>query len=231
MGTFTFENFLTEIRFDLKNRPDTASSGLSDSRLGLFLNAAYLHVTHPTVFKHRELKHSYTIPLVTGTNTYAFSPNAGISMTALRYVSHVAAATDDLTARRVKLFAHDEQWFQERSHNDGAPRDYCVRGNNLILSPIPSANENGQVLSVGTWREPTLLVAGATTVLSSIWDEIILLASRWRAELHLGYRDLAEATKLDFSSLINEYQDFDTLHNEDWDWSTELRSESSMETV
>ena len=85
---------------------------------------------------------------------------------------------------------------------------------------------------MGTWREPALLAADASvTVLSSLWDEIVLLASRWRAELHLGYRDLAEATKLDFVSLINEYKPFDELHGEDWDWSSEVRIENVMDSV
>jgi hypothetical protein len=64
-----------------------------------------------------------------------------------------------------------------------------------------------------------------------VWDEIVLLASRWRAELHLGYRDLAEATKLDFTGLLNEYKDFQTLHAEDFDWVAEVRTERIMESA
>ena len=226
------EGFRAELLFDLKNRADTTTAdGLSVPRQDMFINAGYLHVTHPSVFRHRELMHSYTIPLVNGTSSYAFTPNATVVITGIRYASHVAAATDLLTARRVKLYPKDEQWFQERSHSTGAPRDYMIRGDNLILSPVPGANEVVQVIVVGAWREPAVLVAGAVTVLSALWDEIVLLAARWRAELHLGYRDLAEATKLDFVGLINEYKDFEQLHGEDWDWVTEVRTERTMEAV
>jgi hypothetical protein len=233
MGTLTLENFRSELLFDLKNRTDTSvPEGLTTTRQDLFINAGYLHVTHPSVFRHRELQHSYTLTLVNGTQSYLFHPNAGVNITALRYVAHVAAATDSPTAFRTKLFPKDEQWFQQRTLvSGGPPRDYFVRGDRIFLSPVPGANENGQVLVVGAWREPAVLTAGAVTVLSSLWDEVVLLAARWRAEFHLGYRDLAEATKLDFVSLLNEYRDFEQLHGEDWDWVSEVRTERVMESL
>lgn len=233
MGTLTLQQFRDELIFDLKNRSDVAApEGITTTRQDMWLNAGYLHITHPSVFRHREMMHSYTIALVNGTQAYTFHPTPGITavnITALRSVAHVAAATDAPSAQRVKLIPKDEQWFQERTHNSGAPRDYFIRGNTILLSPVPGPGEVGEVLVLSAWREPALLGAGAVTVLSSLWDEIVLLAARWRAELHLGYRDLAEATKLDFVSLINEYANFETLHGEDWDWMTEIRTESHME--
>ena len=230
MGTLTLSQLRDELRFDLRNRPDTAASGFSDTRANLWLNSAYLHITHPKVFRHRELQFSYTIQLVAAQNLYTFTPNAGVEIVALRSLTHVAATSDDYTATRTKLRPKDEQWFQDRSHSTGTqPRDYAVRANQLILSPIPGVNEAGEVLVVSAWREPALLTDATATVLSSRFDEIVLLAARWRAELHFGYRDLAEATKLDFSSLLNEYSEFEQLHGEDWDWESPVRVESHME--
>lgn len=232
MGTLTLADFRTELLFDLKNRTDTtAVEGVNPTRLDMWINAGLLHVTHPTVFRHREFQYSYTITLVAGQHPYTFTPNGTVAITALRSVTHVAAAADDPTARQVKLSPRDEQWFRARTlNNGGPPREYYVRGSSLFISPIPTAVEAGQVLVVGAWREPAVLTADADrTTISTLWDEIVLLAARWRAELHLGYRDLAEATKLDFASLINEYQDFQQLHGEDWDWVAEVRTESSME--
>lgn len=235
MGSLTLSQFRGELLFDLKNRTDTNTvDGFSTARQDLFINAGYLHVTHPSVFRHRELQHSFTIPLVNGQQGYTFDPDPafGAVITAIRSVSHVFATTDSPTAFRTKLLPKDEQWFQERSVATGAPREYFVRGNLLLLGPVPGTTEAGQVLVVSAWREPILLTADSqVTVLSTRWDEIVLLAARWRAELHLGYRDLAEATKLDFVSLINEYKDFEQLHGEDWDWSSEVRTESAMERV
>ena len=232
MGTYTLENFRSELLFDLRNRSDTSSAeGFSTARQESFINAAYLHVCHPAVFRHREMEHTYTIPLVNGTQSYVFTPNSSNHIVAIKHVSHVESATDVFTATRTKLFPRDEQWFQSRTHQSGTPRDYMLRSVNILLSPIPGPNEAGQVLSIGSWREPALLTAGTTTVLSTRWDEIVLLAARWRAELHLGYRDLAEATKLDFVSLINEYQDEMRMNGEDWDHAIEVRTESYMERV
>lgn len=235
MGSLTLAQFRAELLFDLKNRSDTDAMGLSETRQTRFVNDGYLHICDPAVFRHRELKHSYTIPLVNGTMAYTFTPTPGgvVIVGDPWSVAHVDAATDDFTAFRNKLFPHDEQWFQERSHvNQSQPRDYFTRGQQLFLSPIPGPNEAGQVLAVTAWREPALLVADSDpTVLSTKWDEIVLLAARWRAELHLGYRDMAEATKLDFVSLVNEYADHERRAAEDWGWSNELRTEPSMERV
>jgi len=177
------------------------------------------------------MQRSFTITLVSGTQAYTFTPVSGIVTTAIRWVSHVEAATDDPTARRTKLFPKEEQWFQARSlSSGGSPRDFAVRGSQILLSPVPGANEAGNVLVVGSWREPTVLSAdGDVTTLSTFWDEIVLLAARWRAELHLGYREMAEATKLDWVSLVNEYKDFEQLQGEDWDLYPDLVTQPAME--
>lgn len=233
MGTLTLAQLRAELLFDLRGRTDTSdANGVSTARQNSWINSGYLHVTHPTVHRHRELQYAFSLALVNGTQSYTFSPVGGFTITSLRYVTHVeGASADDFTVQRTKLIPRDESWFQSRSRLTSAgPRDYFVRGNSIFLSPIPSANETGQVLSVGAWREPTQLAADASvTEISARWDEIVLLAARWRAELHLGYRDLAEATKIDFTSLVNEYKDFEQMHGEDWDWGVEVRMESSME--
>jgi len=235
VGTLNLGQFRDELIFDLKNRTDTTTAdGLSTTRQNLFINSAYLHITHPSVFRHKELQFTYTLTLANAQQGYTFDPDpvSGSAITGIRSASHVSALTDSPTASRTKLLPKDEQWFQSRSQSTGAPREYFTRGNLMLFGPVPGPNEVGQVISLSAWREPFLLTAGGqVTVLPSRFDEILLLAARWRAELHLGYRDLAEATKLDFASLLNEYSDFDQLHGEDWDWVAEVRTESHMESA
>lgn len=230
MGTMTLTDFRSELLFDLKNRSDTTNpGGLTTLRQNLFINSAYLHVTHPSVFRHRELQYTATIPLVATQSNYTFSPDSSaVTIVAIRSVSHLVPAT----FRLVKLLPKDQQWFMARSPQNGAPREYFTEGNEINLNPIPGTNEAGDVLVLSTWRQPALL-SGAldTTTLSSRFDEIVLLAARWRAELHLGYRDLAEATKIDFVSLLNEYKSHEDLHGEDWDWQSDVISESVMDRV
>lgn len=232
MGQLTLAEIRSELRLDLRNRPDTSSSGFSDTRANLYINSAYLHLTHPSVFRHRQLLYRFAIPLTTA-NLYTFSPDgAGVTITALLGLTHVQAATNNYTASRTKLLPKDEQWFDDRSHNQGPnPRHYAVRGDQILLSPIPNGTAIGQVLSVHSYRQPALLALDTdTTVMDTRFDEILLLAARWRAELHLGYRDLSEATKLDFVGLLNEYRDHDTLNAEDFDWQADVRTyDSPME--
>ena len=234
MGTLTLTQLRDEVRFDLKNRPDSGSSGLSDTRLNLFINAAYLHVAHPSVHKHRELLYTYTITLATDDNEYAFTPVGGVNILAIRSVTHVDSTTLTATAARNKLRPKDPQWFDERTINTGSrPSTYAVEANNIIIEPVPTSSLNGELLQVRSIREPAQLSADTdVTVIGNRWDEVILLAARWRAELHLGYRDLAEATKLDFAALINEYAEWDTLHvREEWDWQSDFRVDSPMESA
>ena len=237
MGTMTLADFRSELIFDLRNRTDTTDPlGFSTTRQDRYINAGYLHVAHPSVFRHQELQVRVNLSLISGTQGYTFTPTGGLTsmnIVALRSAAYVQAATDDPTATRTKLFPHDEQWFQDRSVNSGGPpRDYYVRANQVFLSPVPGANEAGNLVVLTAVREPARLsLGGDLTVLPSTWDEIVSLAARWRAEFHLGYRDLAEASKLDLNALINEYGNFEALHGEDWDWMSEVRTDSYMETV
>jgi hypothetical protein len=134
------------------------------------------------------------------------------------------------TAVRTKLRARDAQWFDNRTLATGSrPSSYAIEGNTFLIDPVPSAVEAGELLFVRAVREPATLTAGTTTILANRWDEVILLGARWRAELHLGYRDLAEATKLDFAALANEYDGWDRESGEDWDYVSDLRREPTME--
>lgn len=235
IGLLTLEQFRSELLFDLRNRSDTTTAeGLSETRQNLFINSAYLHLCHPSVFKHRELQTQGAITLVTGVNLYTFSPipTSATFVTAIRYMTHLDSTTNVATAQKTKMLPKDEQWFMARTLTTGGPpRDYAVRGNQVMISPVPTVNENAQLLVYGVIQEPALMTAGTTTILPAHFDEILLLAARWRAELHLGYRDLAETTKLDFVGLLNEYKDHEQLHGEDWDWQSDLVSQQIMETA
>ena len=56
MGTLTLVDFRAQLLFDLKGRSDTLTpQGMDDTRLDMYINAGYLWLTHPSVFRHREL--------------------------------------------------------------------------------------------------------------------------------------------------------------------------------
>jgi len=235
MGSMFLEGIRAEVRLDLKNRSDTGFEGLSDARLNLYINAAYAHVAHPSVHRHRAMLYTFTISLVNGTNQYTFHPTpevAPVQIVALRSVTHLESTTLTATARRTKLRPKDPQWFDKRTiTSGGVPRTCAVEGNVLVIEPVPGAAQNGQLLFLRAYREPSFLVDGQQTALQVPWDEVILLGAVWRAQLHFGYRQLAEATKLDYAALINEYRAQDDFQGEDWDWMVDVRTESTMEVA
>lgn len=230
MGNLVLEQFQTELLFDLRNRTDTtAPEGVTEDRLNIWIQAAYDHITHPSVFRHKELQFRWSIPLVSGTSGYVFTPTSGAqNITALKSVAHVFGTTDTPTTFRVKLLAKDSQWVERRTIVVGPPREYYTEGNLIYVSPVPGANEATHILALRGWREASPLVTGQPTELRPIWDEVLLLAARWRAELHLGYRDLAEGTKADFVGMLNEYQTWENLQGEDWDFDSGLAIKGYM---
>ena len=224
MGTLTLAQLRTELLFDLRQRTDrTVSEGVTDDRLNMWINAGYQHVTHPTIFRHRELMHRYSITLVNGVSGYTFTPFGGFNILSLRSVAHVFGASDTPTTFRVKLLPKDTQWLERRTVTLGAPREFYIEGDSMYVSPVPNFPYAGHILAIRAFREALPLAAdGDTTVMRPLWDEIVLLAARWRAELHLGYREMAEGTKTDFVAMVNEYKSFEDLQGEDEDWSSGL---------
>lgn len=221
MGILTLQQFLNELRFDLRNRSDTGTSGLSDDRLTFFLNMAMQHITHPSVHRHRAMQFRSNRTLVSGINSYVWNQSAATESFSIRYVYHILDTTDVNTAQHIKLLPRDERWLAQRSISSGPPKIYCVQGNNILLDPVPSANENGQLLSISTWQMPAVFTTSnltAVSALTSQWDEVLLLGARWRAERDLGYVDRAELTRQHYAAMINEYADQQNLETEDWDF-------------
>jgi hypothetical protein len=235
VGASTLNDFLEDIRFDLKNRGDTSSQGLSQARLTRYINSGYCHVTHPSVFRHQAMRHRFQITLVQDQGTYTFNPVSTVVMTALRWGAYIPSATVTDDAQRFRMIPKDEQWIENRTVNIGGPtRHYVViNDTQLRVSPIPSSAEAGNQLLFGAWREPAQLVNTTDqTTIPATWDEIVRLAGRWRTELSLGYRDQAEATKFDFVSLINEYSDQEFIHgHEDIEWMGDLNMDRYQESV
>jgi hypothetical protein len=217
----TLATFRDELSFVFDNRSDT---GFSTARLNRWVNQAYLHCTHPTVHRHRELQATYTATLVTGTNEYSISAaTVGFQITTIRNVFHIQAAAATPTARRRKLHPKSHLWFDERTIGSGQPTVYAVDGTTLMISAVPTATENNQLVRLRVWREPALLALDAdVTVLPTYWDRVLLLGAQWLAELDLGYRDRAELTKGDYMALINEPKDRMELEAQDTGWEVEL---------
>jgi hypothetical protein len=234
MGTLTLVDFRTEVRVALKNRPDSATA-LSDTRLNRYINMSYVHISRPEVFRHREMMRTALITLVSGTNEYTFTPDSNTnSVVAIRSVAFIDSTTLSNTARRRRLTPRDPQYFDDTTFSAGSnPSSYAIDGDTMIIDPVPGSLQATKLLLVREIIEPPALVAGLQqTLLRPLWDELVILGAKWMSELYLGYRDQAEATKLDYASLLNEFKAFDDLHGrEDFEWQTDVRTESAMESA
>ena len=94
MGIMTLSQFRTELKFNLENRND---SGLTDARLNLWINQAYLHLGRPEVRKHRELQFTHDYVLILDQNEYSLANTTkrllGVRNLTYFYGTSVAGAT------------------------------------------------------------------------------------------------------------------------------------------
>jgi len=215
MGVMTLADFRAELLFNLKSRNDSGVT--STTRQDLWINTAYRHLTHPSVFRFHEVESQFDFTLVTGTNSYSLAQaTVGFFVVAVRQIIYYAATTIAATTRKRKLRPRSQRWFDERTLSSGEPGVYTIDGGNLIISAVPRSNENGNRLRAKVWREPTALAATSdVTVLPSYWDWAMVKGSQWIAEASLGYKEIAEQTKQDYVGIINEVVPAESIEAED----------------
>jgi hypothetical protein len=237
MGEMTREEFDDQLIEDLKNRGDGV---FAEARRLRWIDHTYNHVSSPKVFRHRQLYANYTATLATGVNEYSISAaTVGFQFNAIIDVFHIEAAAYAPTARKRRLFPRAGRWFDDQTLVAGIPSVYSVEapgdvvaGEIIKISSIPRVDENNQLLRLRGWREPAILVADATTtVIPRVWDEVISLGAKWRAERDLGYKLDAETTLQDYAALINDVAQRETIEGEDWGWEAEVVREAHMETT
>ena len=138
-----------------------------------------------------------------------------------------SSITATATRRDVRPRSIDE--LNRRTLGTGSPSEYALDGTLLVLSPVPTSDQNGYQMRVTNWRVPTPLSDTADqTAIADYWDRALLRGAQWLAEFDLGYREIAEHTKQDYVSLINERLDDYELNAEDSGHRTQIRTESAM---
>lgn len=234
MGSQTLAGFRSDLVFDLENRADT---GLTDARLNAWINWAYLHSTRPGVREHDEMRQRYDFTLVTSTNEYTLSRALTTNKVLGVYnVTHFAATTVDETATRTDVRPKNINWMDIRVKTNGAPKFYAIDGNGsnkiLVFNTLPTTVENGQMVRVRFWGEPTLMATdAATTVLSEYWDTVIQQGALFRAKWVLGYREEAVADGQVYQQLINETLEDINITAEDTGQQAQIHSEQYMENA
>lgn len=217
MGNVTLATFYSDLTFDLRNRNDAASQPTAQLS---WINAGLSWMCQPNIHRHRELGLRYdAITLVTGDNEYDLSAaTVGRRVNGFRFVTHYLAATITPTALKRKLRWRSHQWFEERTNHSGAPTNYTLDGDVLVLYGVPTTTENGQRLRVGYWAEPTPFDGTDTTLTTEVapyFDRVLRKISLAFALEDLGARDLALEARQEAVSLVNELPDNDQENDTD----------------
>lgn len=200
MGVLTKLGMVDEVRYQMENRQD-----ISATRIKRWLDWAYLHVSMPNIYRHRQLQDTEDIALVLADDTYTLASD----ITAVYSVAN--------TTKGYRLEPQDIRWFDELRQIDAQPRVYSLWGNVLHIRGRPTSAEAGDNLRIRHWARPDLSAFGDNdeTILDQVWDEVVILGAVWRGWRTLNRPDMEDLAREVFSLSINEIVDIDRVEGED----------------
>ncbi len=213
MGDYTLADFRSEARYALGGR-SSSSPSLDNVRLDRWINATYMHVSQPGIYRHPELEYVDPITLVQGQATY--------SLTVTYYMLYTVAIEDTSVdpPRRKRLVPEDQREREDRLQIEGEPARYTFWSNQVSVYPEPNATwgaADHRLRVLGYRQPPRLTLPTQKTLIRPEWDEILQLGTVWRGWMWIGEPDLADSAKEDFARLINEMSDWRKLGAQDWD--------------
>jgi hypothetical protein len=202
MGTMTFDDINDELSFLLSN-PNHA--GATDAgRRSRWINQAYTYMCHPSVHHFREMQAiDSATTLATGDNEYDISSLNSETVIAIRFVRHIEATTYSATANGRRLSPRSIRWLEDRTNRSGRPIHYIVDGSSMFLYGVPRSTENGQLLRIGYYKEPTAIADDETTVLGTYYDRPLVKFAEAFAEADLGDKAKALVTLKEAIGLLN----------------------------
>ena len=229
MGLMTLADYREELTHLLKGRTDSA---VTNTRLDRAVNQAYSHLCQPETRRHKELANGrYDVALVAAQVDYPLtSAVVGEEVLGVRDITYYEAAAITPTTTRSDVHPKSVNWMNKRTApSGGRPVAYALDGTNLVIYPVPSAVEAGNLLRITHWQEPTVLTAiGDVTVLGNYWDLVLLRGAQARLEYDVGLRELSVLTEQKYVALINEKSDDYELNADDDSFGVEFRNEPTM---
>lgn len=223
MGLDTLTTMRTALQFILEQRDD-----IGNTELDRWLNWTYIQISNPGVARHRALQDNFTIALVLNQISYDVSVTAStFHVAGIHDVVYIDGAniTDNTLTRRKLKGSQDIRTMETRPFSTGPPTRYSLQGElgglglnlGLIINTQPSAAEVGNLLLVNCWRYPAVLTGVATTVLSPVWDEVIIVGAAWRGWRDLNQPDRANEMKQQFAELTQAISSKIDVTAEDWE--------------
>ncbi len=217
MSSMSFLEMQQALRWSLDN-----NGTLTDAQLKRWINWSYLHISQPNIHPHQSFQTQGELTLVTDQVTYPLT-GFGFTLWGIYNVTYIAATTSAVTNRRRRLKgASDIRWLDYQFQREGEPSEYAVWGGSAVggtlnINARPTTSQNGHILLVRGYRQPTSLVANdSVTVLHDLWDECILIGARWRGWREINRPERAEIARVEFGMQINEIQNALKLDAQDW---------------
>lgn len=227
MGSITFTQMFTELGFLLRNNNSTDAT--DSGRVGRWINDAYTYMCHPSVHMFREMQAvSNATTLATGDNDYSIATLGTDTVVAIRFVTYIQATTFTNRATKRKVRPRPIRHFERITLSTGPPVQYAVDGSIMYINAVPRSNENGHLLRIGYYKEPTVLTGTDTTVLPRYYDRALLKVSQAFAEEDLGDRAKAMLTMRSATQLLNNAKDEEQLEAEDDGFQVEIEVQSAM---
>lgn len=221
MGSMSHDDFTSELGFLLGNRNDTDSTDAT--RVTRWINQAYRYICHPSVHHFKEMQEiSNATTLATDDNDYSITTLGSDTVVSVRFVTHVEATAFTPTAIKRTLRPRDIRWFEQRTLSPGRPFNWTVDGTNLIIAGVPRSDENGQILRIGYYKEPTALSGATATVLPSYFDRPLMKFIHAFAQWDLGDPASALVTLREATGLLNNATSENELEAEDHGFQTEF---------
>jgi hypothetical protein len=242
MGFTSLVAMRNDVRFNMR----AGEAALLNDQLTVWINRAYIHVSQPTVYEHRELMGRVFFALVADTITYgldtatlasipaaqksgAATTNQFSSMQNVRFVNTTTNPPPVTAQNRVMT---RETWQEldeitQRTEND--PTRWAIHGTELLIDNIPGTAQAGRFLDFRAFFRPTVLLADAAfTVISEHFD----MAIEARATA-IGYRALEDFSRAElwdqqFSDVIADANDYESIEDANRSTNFDVRIEEAM---
>lgn len=208
MGLLTLVELRTELYASCDNADELdPATATGQARCDRALNWAYQRLQLPNVFNHLEKQSIQSVVLVAGTSSYAFT---------LYAIDHVQYES---LKRRVTPMTRRQ--LSSTTLPSGPPTKYAQWGTNIYFNYVPTVAEAGNTITLWGWSAPTSLVVGGS-ILSTVWDEVIVTGGRWRAWRSLGEQVKADTAREEYAALVNDTVDVLKLGAFDQGWQNQV---------
>lgn len=192
MGVDTRADMRSDLYLLLDSRDEVdPTTAAGQAKLDRFLNYSYMRLQLPTTFEHPEMMTTQAIVLATGVGSVAVTPWA---IDHIRYNNY---------GRHLRPMSRAQ--LSNTTIPSGEPTRFARWGSTLYYDYIPTSAQNGHTLTIYGWAAPTTISASsAASLLSVVWDEVIVVGAAWRGWRSLGDHVRADVFREEYAALVND---------------------------